>query len=100
MLPGTSPWPLLASLSSSLDAFLDAASTFFTNLADIKWSALVLGLAIHFVHICCRARGWFNTLRAAYPEEDFRYRHILGSYIAGLGVNSVVPIRGGDVVKI
>jgi glycosyltransferase 2 family protein len=100
MVHGASPWLPLGSLSSSINAFLDAASTFFTNLADIKWSALILALGIHFLHICCRGRGWFNTLRAAYPGEQFRYRRILGAYIAGVGVNSVVPIRGGDVVKI
>ena len=36
----------------------------------------------------------------AYPQENFRFRLILGSYIAGVGVNSIVPVRGGDVVKI
>jgi uncharacterized membrane protein YbhN (UPF0104 family) len=91
---------LLGSLDSSIDAFLDAASTFFSNLANIKWTALALALGIHFVHICCRARGWFNTLRAAYPDQHFSYLRILGAYVAGVGVNSVVPIRGGDVVKI
>ena len=96
----TSPWPPAGSLGSSLNAFFDAVSTFFSNLADVRWEALILALAIHFLHICCRGRGWFNTLRAAYPDRPFRYRRILGAYIAGVGVNSVVPIRGGDVVKI
>jgi uncharacterized membrane protein YbhN (UPF0104 family) len=96
----TSPWPPVGSLGSSLSAFFDAVSTFFSNLAEVKWEALILALAIHFVHICCRGRGWFNTLRAAYPDRSFRYRRILGAYMAGVGVNSVVPIRGGDVVKI
>jgi uncharacterized membrane protein YbhN (UPF0104 family) len=92
--------PVLASLGSSLDAFLHAAETFFKHLADVKWGALALALALHFTHICCRSRAWFNTLRAAYPGGAFRFRRILGSYVAGVGVNSVVPIRGGDVVKI
>ena len=100
MLLSTSPWLPPADLGSSLDAFFDAVETFFSNLADVKWGALVLALAVHFLHICCRGRGWFNTLRAAYPEEPIRYRRILGAYMAGVGVNSVVPIRGGDVVKI
>jgi uncharacterized membrane protein YbhN (UPF0104 family) len=90
----------LASLGSSLDAFFDAVSTFFDNLAAVHWGALAFALLLHFCHICCRARGWFNTLRAAYPHGRFRYRRILGAYTAGVGVNSVVPIRGGDVVKI
>jgi uncharacterized protein (TIRG00374 family) len=91
---------LLASVGSSLDAFFHAARTFFENLADVKWSALIFALALHFCHVCCRSRGWFNTLRAAYPYERFRWRRILGAYVAGVGINSVVPIRGGDVVKI
>jgi uncharacterized membrane protein YbhN (UPF0104 family) len=100
MLAAVASWQVLASLGSSLDAFFDAARTFFENLAAVQWGALVLGLALHFCHICCRGRGWFNTLVAAYPHERFRFRRILGAYIAGVGVNSVVPIRGGDVVKI
>jgi uncharacterized membrane protein YbhN (UPF0104 family) len=100
MLLAASSWQFLASFGSSLDAFWDAVQTFFENLAAVQWGALVFALALHFCHICCRARGWFNTLRAAYPYERFRYRRILGAYTAGVGVNSVVPIRGGDVVKI
>ena len=39
-------------------------------------------------------------MRAAYPEHPPRYRSALGAYAAGVGVNSVVPARGGDVVKL
>jgi uncharacterized membrane protein YbhN (UPF0104 family) len=92
--------PVLASLGSSLDAFFNAAETFFSNLAAVQWGALGFALLLHFTHIGCRSRAWFNTLRAAYPNKPFRFRRILGSYVAGVGVNSVVPIRGGDVVKI
>jgi uncharacterized membrane protein YbhN (UPF0104 family) len=48
----------------------------------------------------CRSRGWFNTLRAAYPHQRFRWRRIAGSYVAGVGVNSILPARAGDVTKI
>lgn len=92
--------PVLASLGSSLDAFFNAVETFFSNLAAVQWGALGFALLLHFTHIGCRSRAWFNTLRAAYPNKPFRFRRILGSYVAGVGVNSVVPIRGGDVVKI
>ncbi len=100
MVATASSWHLLASVGSSLDAFFNAVRTFFENLADVHWTALVFALALHFCHVCCRSRGWFNTLRAAYPYERFRFRRILGAYVAGVGINSVVPIRGGDVVKI
>jgi uncharacterized membrane protein YbhN (UPF0104 family) len=91
---------ILATLGSSLDAFFHAVETFFSNLAAVQWGALALALALHFCHVCCRSRAWFNTLRVAYPHQRFPWKRILGAYVAGVGVNSVVPIRGGDVVKI
>jgi uncharacterized membrane protein YbhN (UPF0104 family) len=94
------PYLVEGSLGSSLEAFLDAAEAFFSNLAAVHWGALAFALLLHFAHMCCRSRGWFNTLRAAYPRERVQWRRILGAYIAGVGVNSVLPARTGDVVKI
>ena len=51
-------------------------------------------------HVLCRSRAWFNTLRAAYPNEPIQWRRIAGSYVAGVGVNSILPARAGDVTKI
>ncbi len=90
----------LLSFQSSFDSFTDAVGTFVDNLAAVEWGALALALAFQLAHISARSRAWFNTLRAAYPNEQFRWRRILGSYVAGVGVNSVVPVRGGDVVKV
>jgi uncharacterized membrane protein YbhN (UPF0104 family) len=92
--------PQSASFASSFEAFFDAVDTFFSNLAAVHWGALLFALLLHFGHMCARSRGWFNTLRAAYPAERIQWRRILGSYIAGVGVNSVLPARGGDVTKI
>ena len=89
-----------ATLGSSLDAFFDAVRTFFSNLADVKWGALAVALLLHFGHLMCRTRAWFNTLRAAYPAERFRWRRIAGAYVAGVGMNSILPARAGDVTKI
>src|SRR5919109_4074376 len=97
-----SPIPVLpaASLDSSIDSFFDAVEAFFSNLAAVQWGALALALALHLCHMLCRSRGWFNTLRAAYPFQRFRWRRIAGSYVAGVGVNSILPARAGDVTKI
>src|SRR5207244_5578053 len=97
---GTPAVPLLGSLSSSFDAFRDAVDSFFSNLADVHWGVLVLALLLHLTHLTCRSRAWFNTLRAAYPNERILWRRILGAYIAGVGVNSILPARAGDVTKI
>jgi uncharacterized membrane protein YbhN (UPF0104 family) len=92
--------PNATSLGSSIDSFFDAVQTFFSNLADVGWGALALALGLQLCHLLCRSRAWFNTLRAAYPHERFAWRRIAGSYIAGVGINSVLPARAGDVTKI
>jgi uncharacterized membrane protein YbhN (UPF0104 family) len=81
-------------------AFLHAVGVFFEHLADVKWSALGLALACHVIKLLFRARAWQNIVRAAYPGSRLKYRSALGAYVAGVGVNSIVPARGGDVIKI
>ncbi len=91
---------LAASLGSSIEAFWNAVEAFFSNLAAVHWGALLFALLLHFGYMCARSRGWFNTLRAAYPGERIEWRRILGAYVVGVGVNSILPARGGDVAKI
>ncbi|HSK15481.1 MAG TPA: lysylphosphatidylglycerol synthase transmembrane domain-containing protein [Gaiellaceae bacterium] len=81
-------------------AFLDASEAFFGALAAVAWGALALGVAFHLLRLLLRVRGWQNIIRAAYPETRVRYWNIFGSYMAGVGVNAIVPARGGDVVKL
>ena len=57
-------------------------------------------LLAFLVYLTLRARASFNILRAAYPDERIQFRYIWGAYIAGYGFNSVVPARGGDVVRL
>jgi uncharacterized membrane protein YbhN (UPF0104 family) len=90
----------IASLGSSLDAFFNAVEAFFSNLAAVQWGALAFALLLHFGHMLCRSRGWFNTLQAAYPDERIQWWRIAGAYVAGVGVNSIIPARAGDVTKI
>ena len=47
-----------------------------------------------------RLRAWQNILHAAYPGTKIPFRTVFGAYLAGVGVNAVVPARGGDVVKL
>jgi uncharacterized membrane protein YbhN (UPF0104 family) len=96
----TSLLPIHASLNSSLDAFFDAVSTFFSNLADVKWGALAVALMFQLGQVLCRSRAWYKVLRAAYPDEHFPWRRIAGAYVAGVGLNSILPARAGDVTKI
>jgi uncharacterized membrane protein YbhN (UPF0104 family) len=47
-----------------------------------------------------RTFAWRNILRAAFPEARVQRRTVIGAYLAGVGVNSIAPARGGDAVKL
>jgi uncharacterized protein (TIRG00374 family) len=83
-----------------VDEFFHAVRVFFDELASVGWTALAIALAFHFVKLVLRTVAWRNILRASYPEERVRWRPVFGAYIAGVGVNSIVPGRGGDLVKL
>ena len=71
---------------------------FFGHLADVGWTALGIALLCQFTKLCCVSRAWRNILATSYPEENVRWRSIFGAYLARVGVNAIVPARGGDAV--
>jgi uncharacterized membrane protein YbhN (UPF0104 family) len=81
-------------------AFLDASEAFFRAFAAVAWGALLLAVTFHLLRMLMRVRAWQNILHAAYPETKVRYWNTFGAYMAGVGVNAIVPARGGDVVKL
>jgi uncharacterized membrane protein YbhN (UPF0104 family) len=89
-----------ADLGESFRSFFDAVESFFENLAAVQWGVLILGLAFFTIYLTLRARASFHILRAAYPAERFRFLDVWGAYFAGYGFNSVIPARGGDVVRL
>jgi uncharacterized membrane protein YbhN (UPF0104 family) len=90
----------IASIGDSFSSFFDAVGQFFENLAAVRWGALLLGLLSFAVYLTFRARASFNILRAAYPGERISFKLIWGAYVAAYGFNSVVPARGGDVIRL
>jgi uncharacterized membrane protein YbhN (UPF0104 family) len=83
-----------------VDEFFHAVRVFFDHLAAVSWAALGIALAIHFAKVAVRTIAWRNILRAAYPQTRVPLGPIFGAYVAGVGVNSIVPGRGGDLVKL
>ena len=83
-----------------MGAFLHAVGVFFHHLAEVKWPALGLAILCHVVKLVFRARAWQNIVRASYPDNRLKFRSALGAYVAGVGVNSIAPARGGDLVKL
>jgi uncharacterized membrane protein YbhN (UPF0104 family) len=80
--------------------FFHAVRVFFDQLASVSWAALTIALALHFAKVAVRTVAWRNIIRAAYPETNVPLGPVFGAYVAGVGVNSIVPGRGGDLVKL
>jgi glycosyltransferase 2 family protein len=90
----------LASLGGDISNFFSAVGDFFSKLAEVNFGALLIGLVAFGIYLSIRARASFHILRAAYPEERIEFRRIWGAYVAAYGFNSVIPARGGDVVRL
>jgi uncharacterized membrane protein YbhN (UPF0104 family) len=80
--------------------FFHAVSTFFHNLAAVGWAALAVAVGLHFVRLLLRAPAWRNILRASYPDARVPRLGVFGGYVAGVGVNSILPARSGDLLKL
>jgi uncharacterized membrane protein YbhN (UPF0104 family) len=79
--------------------FLHAVGVFFHHLTTVRWDMLGIALACHGAKLVFRSWAWRAIVNAAYPKSRLKFRSALGAYVAGVGVNSIVPARGGDVVK-
>jgi uncharacterized membrane protein YbhN (UPF0104 family) len=89
-----------AAAGDSFRAFFDAVDQFFENLAAIQWLSLLIAMAAFIGYLTLRSRASFNIIRAAYPDERIEWIKVWGAYFAGYGFNSVIPARGGDVVRL
>jgi uncharacterized membrane protein YbhN (UPF0104 family) len=83
-----------------MDQVTDAARTFFEHLTNVGWTALGIALGFHVARLAVRSLAWRNIIAAAYPGTKISRPRIFGAYVAGVGVNSVVPARVGDGVKL
>jgi len=89
-----------ASIGSTISHLLDSAGTFFSQLANLSWISLLLGLVLYSLYLLLRSRALFNALRAAYPGERLRWRDVWGAYMVGYAINNVFPLGGGNIGQI
>jgi uncharacterized membrane protein YbhN (UPF0104 family) len=89
-----------ADLASSFNSFSDAATAFFDHISDIQWTSFALALGFLLAMQLCRAWAWRNVLRAAYPGTRINFLELTAAYLAGAGINAIVPARAGDVTKV
>jgi uncharacterized membrane protein YbhN (UPF0104 family) len=83
-----------------IHSVLHAIGVFFGHLASVEWQWLTVGILCHLCKLLAVSRAWRNIVQAAYPERPVRWRQMFGAYVAGTGVNAVIPARGGDVVRL
>jgi uncharacterized membrane protein YbhN (UPF0104 family) len=77
-----------------------AIGVFFEQLASVEFGSLALAICCHLLKTVCTSRAWRNAIAAAYPAEPVSWRTIYGSYVSAVGVNALIPARGGDAVKL
>ena len=83
----------MARVLDGIDAFLD-------QLASVDLLPVLLAVLAQLAKLACTSMAWRNVLAAAYPAERVERRPILAAYLAGVGVNALVPMRAGDAVRI
>jgi uncharacterized membrane protein YbhN (UPF0104 family) len=83
-----------------IHSILHAIGVFFDHLASVEWQWLALGIACHLAKLVAVSRAWRNIIKAAYPHRRVRWPQMFGAYVAGTGVNALIPARGGDVVRL
>jgi uncharacterized membrane protein YbhN (UPF0104 family) len=87
-------------LGGQIDRVLDAIGDFGHYLGRVDLLALAIALALSLALQLCRGHAWANALRAAYPRDSVSERGVVGAFLVGVGMNGILPARGGDAIKI
>jgi uncharacterized membrane protein YbhN (UPF0104 family) len=90
----------IGDLQGSFEHFANAAAEFFRHLSEVHWTPFGVALLCLLGMQLARAWAWRNVLRAAYPEKRIPFVPLSAAYLAGAGINAVVPAHAGDVTKV
>jgi uncharacterized membrane protein YbhN (UPF0104 family) len=91
---------VFADLQGNFEAFFSRAAEFFRHLSEIDWTAFGIALLCLLAMQLARAWAWRNVLQAAYPDKRIPYLGVAASYLAGAGINAIVPAHAGDATKV
>jgi uncharacterized membrane protein YbhN (UPF0104 family) len=76
------------------------AAELLGKLGGVSLIPLAVALALHLAKLGARGRAWHNIVRAAYPTDRLCFRDALAAFLAGVGVDAVVPARAGELVRL
>ena len=79
---------------------LDGIDAFLDQLTSVEPLPFFLAVLVHVAKLACTSMAWRNVLAAAYPDREVPRVSIFGAYLAGVGVNALIPVRAGDAVRI
>ena len=79
---------------------LDGIDAFLDQLTAVDPLPVLFAVLAQLAKLTCTSMAWRNVLAAAYPDRIVRRRSIVGAYLAGVGVNAIVPLRAGDAVRV
>jgi uncharacterized membrane protein YbhN (UPF0104 family) len=91
---------VFADLQGNFEAFFSRTAEFFRHLSEIDWSTFGIALLCLLAMQLARAWAWRNVLRAAYPDQPIPYRPLAAAYLAGAGINAIIPAHAGDATKV
>ena len=89
-----------ADLQANFQRFFEATTEFFRHLSEIDWTVFALALLCLLGMQLARAWAWRNVLRAAYPDKPIPFLPLAAAYLAGAGINAIVPAHAGDATKV
>jgi uncharacterized membrane protein YbhN (UPF0104 family) len=90
----------LADLGSNFEHFFEVSAEFFRHLSEVRWTPFGVALLCLLAMQLARAWAWRNVLRAAYPDRRIPFLPLSAAYLAGAGINAVLPAHAGDVTKV
>jgi glycosyltransferase 2 family protein len=88
------------SIRCTVSDFFNSAGKFFSQFANLRLPALLIGLACYSLYLLLRSRALWAALRAAYPGAHVRWRDVWGGYMVGYAINNVFPLGGGNVAQL
>jgi uncharacterized membrane protein YbhN (UPF0104 family) len=90
----------LADLGSNINHFFNVSAEFFRHLSEVHWTTFGIALLCLLAMQIARAWAWRNVLRAAYPSRPIPFLPLSAAYLAGAGINAILPAHAGDVTKV
>ncbi|HEY0318366.1 MAG TPA: lysylphosphatidylglycerol synthase transmembrane domain-containing protein [Solirubrobacterales bacterium] len=90
----------VSDLGSNFEHFFNVSAEFFRHLSEIHWTPFGVALLCLLAMQLARAWAWRNVLRAAYPAKPIPFLPLSAAYLAGAGINAVLPAHAGDVTKV